>query len=153
MSRRASFLALLVGALCLAQTSLPTESPSVERVASKLLCSCGCHLSMDCKMEPWPCHMCRPAKEKIVKMQQAGMDDASIIKEFVKEQGPGVLLIEPGFWGSASDYLGLAAGLLLLIWFVRRNLKKRVSAAPEVDVALLERYHDQIEKDTAKLDQ
>lgn len=108
---------------------------------------------MDCKMEPWPCHMCRPAKEKIVKMQQAGMDDASIIKEFVKEQGPGVLLIEPGFWGSASDYLGLAAGLLLLIWFVRRNLKKRVSAAPEVDVALLERYHDQIEKDTAKLDQ
>ncbi len=148
-----SILAGLTAVLCLAQTQLPTEAPSVERVAAKLKCTCGCNLAMDCKMDPWPCHVCRAAKEKIVKMQNAGMSDSAILQEFVKEEGPGILLIEPGTWGSLSHYLGLGAGLLLVLWFIRRQMSRPApeESAPK-DAELLSRYQDAIEKETARLD-
>lgn len=150
---KVSILAGLTALLCLAQTQLPTEAPSVERVAAKLKCTCGCNLAMDCKMDPWPCHVCRAAKEKIVKMQNAGMSDSAILQEFVKEEGPGILLIEPGTWGELSHYLGLGVGLLLVLWFIRRQMSRRapVESAPK-DAELLNRYHDAIEKETARLD-
>jgi hypothetical protein len=97
--------------------------------------------------------MCRPNKEKIVAMQKAGMSDAAILDSFVKENGPGILLIEPGFWGSMSHYIGLALGLALVVWFIRRQLKKPPAPeAPELDAAQIERYRSQIERETAKLD-
>jgi hypothetical protein len=148
---KTSVLVLLLTALSMAQTALETESPQVERVAAKLHCSCGCNLNMDCKMDPWPCHLCRAAKEKIVKYQKAGMSDDAILREFVKESGPDVLVVEPGVFGSLSHYMGLGVGLLLLVWFVRRSMNKR-AAAPEVDAALLQKYQDKIEKETAQLD-
>lgn len=148
---KTSLLVLTLTALSLAQTQLETETPQVDRVAARLHCSCGCNLNMDCKMDPWPCHLCRAAKEKIVKMQKAGMGDDEILREFVKESGPDVLVVEPGVLGSLSHYAGLAAGLLLLVWFVRRSMNKRATA-PESDAALLEKYQDKIEKETAHLD-
>ncbi len=150
---KVSILAGLTAVLCLAQSQLATEAPSVERVAAKLKCTCGCNLAMDCKMDPWPCHVCRAAKEKIVKMQTAGMSDSAILQEFVKEEGPGILLIEPGTWGELSHYLGLGVGLLLVLWFIRRQMSRRAPAesAPK-DAELLNRYHDAIEKETARLD-
>ena len=149
---------LLLAALCaagLAQTPVATESPSVERVAKHLKCTCGCNLDMNCKMEPWPCHICRPAKEKIVAMQKAGMGDSAILAAFVKEQGPDILIVEPGIWGSLSHYIGLAAGLLLIAWFIRRKLAKPAPAAAPASVAddaLLARYKERMEKEVAKLD-
>ncbi len=149
---------VLLAALCTAaaaQTPVATESPAVERVAKHLKCTCGCNLDMNCKMEPWPCHMCRPAKEKIVAMQKAGMDDASILNAFVKEQGPDILIVEPGIWGSLSHYAGLAAGLLLIAWFIRRKLAKPApvsTPASEADDAILARYKERMEKEVAKLD-
>ena len=144
-----------LGALSSAQTPVATESPSVERVAKHLKCTCGCNLDMNCKMEPWPCHICRPAKEKIVAMQKAGLDDAAILNAFVKEQGPDILIVEPGVWGSLSHYSGLAAGLLLIAWFIRRKLAKPAAAsapATDADNALLARYKERMEKEVAKLD-
>ncbi len=156
MSRaKISILAVLATALCLAQTQLPTEAPSVERVAAKLKCTCGCNLAMDCKMDPWPCHVCRAAKEKIVKMQNAGMSDSAILQQFVNEEGEGILLIEPGMWGSLSHYLGLGLGLMLVVWFIRRQMSRPAAAAAAPapkDAELLNRYQDAIEKETARLD-
>ncbi len=150
---KVSLLAALTAALCFAQTTtLPTEAPSVERVAAKLKCNCGCNLNMDCKMDPWPCHVCRAGKEKIVVMQKAGMSDAAILQEFVKEEGPAVLVVEPGMFGSLSHYFGLGVGLLLVVWFIRRQLANRAAPAAPADAELLKRYHDAIEKETARLD-
>ena len=150
---KSSFLLVTVVAVCLAQTAVERESPAVNRVASKLACSCGCNLNMACKMEPWPCHMCRPAKEKIFQMQAAGKSDAEILDVFVQENGRQVLIEEPGVLGLLSHYAAIPVGLLLIWMFYRKyRSKPRLAAAEPVQDEQLDRYRDSIEKDLAKLD-
>jgi cytochrome c-type biogenesis protein CcmH/NrfF len=147
---RTNLLVLLVTAVCFAQTASEIESASVNRVAGKLNCSCGCNLSMTCLMPPQPCPVCRAAKLKILAMQTAGKSDGEILNQFVAENGKGVLVVEPGIAGVVGPYAALASGLLLVGWTILRYLRKRPAAAEgvEIDAATL----DKIEKDMAKLE-
>ncbi len=148
-----SFAAVLLAVAALAQTPEP-DSEAVHRVASHLACRCGaCKDTVSCPMSLQGCHFCTPAKKKIAEMQAAGKSDQSIIDVFVKQWGADEFRPGPNQAFLAVPYALLAAGLLAILWFIRRYYRgahEPSSVAP--NAAGLDRYHDAIEKEMAKLD-
>jgi cytochrome c-type biogenesis protein CcmH/NrfF len=147
---------LIVGfaALSFAQTAPELEAPAVLRVADKFHCTCGCNLTMACKMEG-DCHICRQAKSKIFAMQAAGKSDDQIVDAFVQDEGKDVLAIRPGPMGVIGPWAALGLGAILVIFVIRRFSAPKPALAPAVaaiDSEVLDRYHERIEKDLAKLE-
>lgn len=151
---RSSLLILTLAGSVFAQTAEDLESPAVNRIAERLLCSCGCKMNMACRMDPYPCRTCWDNKKKILKMQQAGMSDQAILDQFAQENGKGILSIQPGIVGSLTFYSAAFVGLIAVILLIRKYRRPSAPAtgAPEVDQAVLERYHGQIEQEVEKLD-
>ena len=137
----------------LGQTATDLDSPLVNRIASKLKCSCGCNQNMACVMPPG-CPVCKTNKTKIFGMQKSGMGDRQILDQYVAESGKDILVIPPGTAGFAGPYIALGLGLLVVLWTIRRFSRKAPATAagpgiaPDIDAELLAR----IEKDTANLD-
>jgi hypothetical protein len=150
-----SFLILgLFAGVCFAQSAEELESPAVNRIANKLNCPCGCKTNMACRMDPYPCRTCWDNKKKILQMEQSGMSDDAILSSFSQQMGPDVVAIRPGIIGSLLSYTAAALGLLLVVFIIRKYSRKEpavAGAAPRHD-PLLDRYHDQIEKEVEKLD-
>jgi cytochrome c-type biogenesis protein CcmH/NrfF len=137
-------------AVALAQTP-QLESDDVNRVASHIACQCGgCKDSATCPMSKRGCHFCVPAKQKIFKLQQAGMSDQAIIDVYKKEFGDKIYLADPSMFYWAVPAFAIVLGLLSIYWFLRRVKTSPVPAAP-IDPALA-RFHDEIERETAKLE-
>ena len=151
--RNSLFLLMFAAAAAFAQSAEEIESPACNRVAEKLLCSCGCKTNMACRMDPYPCRTCWDNKKKILKMQAAGMSDQAILDQFAKEMGKDVVAVQPGMIGSLSFYTAAALGLILVVFVIRKYSRKdaAVAAGPSGDPEL-SRYHDQIEKEVEKLD-
>jgi cytochrome c-type biogenesis protein CcmH/NrfF len=144
-----SFLAAALAAAGLAQTATEMEAPQVNRVAVKLMCPCGCKQNMACRMDPYPCPVCRKNKAEIIAMQAAGKSDDQIIAQFAKENGPDIVAVPPGMMGYLAPYGALAIGLGLVVLVIRLLRRPAVvPAGPPLDAATIER----IEKDLAKLD-
>ena len=151
--RNSFFVVLLTIGPIFAQSAEELESPAVNRVAKKLLCPCGCKMNMACRMDPYPCRTCWDNKKKILKMQAAGMSDQAILAAFQQDMGKAVVAVQPGILGSLSFYTAAVLGLILVLFVIRRYSRKSVPSglAPQ-DEAVLDRYHDQIEKEVEKLD-
>jgi cytochrome c-type biogenesis protein CcmH/NrfF len=153
---RTSLLALgLFAGVCFAQSAEDLESPAVNRIATRLNCPCGCKTNMACRMDPYPCRTCWDNKKKILKMEQAGMSDQAILDAFAGEMGPNTVVVPPGILGSLSFYTAAALGLLLVVFVIRKYRRKEaavVAAGVPPHDPLLDRYHDQIEKEVEKLD-
>jgi hypothetical protein len=158
---RISFIALalfaggLLSNIGFAQSAEELESPAVNRIADRLNCPCGCKTNMACRMDPYPCRTCWDNKKKILKMEQAGMSDDQILAAFKQDMGPDVVAIRPGVIGSLLSYTAAGLGLLLVVFVIRKYRRKEVASAasgPPPHDPLLDRYHDQIEKEVEKLD-
>jgi cytochrome c-type biogenesis protein CcmH/NrfF len=152
---RNSFLVLsLLAGGCFAQSAEQLESPAVNRIATRLNCPCGCKTNMACRMDPYPCRTCWDNKKKILKMEQSGMSDQAILASFASEMGPNTVVVPPGILGSLSFYTAAALGLILVVFVIRKLSRKEaaVGAAGAPHDPLLDRYHDQIEKEVEKLD-
>ncbi len=101
------------------------------------------------------CSFSKPAKEKIAKMQALGMSDGQIIDAFTREYGPAIYLGPPNLFGMLIPYLAVAAGVMVVAWFIRRYRKPAplTELGPmELDDPALAKYKDQIEKDLANLE-
>jgi cytochrome c-type biogenesis protein CcmH/NrfF len=146
---KSSLLLAIMVAAALGQTATEMDSPQINRIASKLHCSCGCNQSMACVMPPG-CPVCKMNKAKMVNMQKSGMSDQQILDQYVAESGKDVLIVPPGIAGVLGPYVALTLGLLLVMWTIRRYMRPRKAAlsGPPIDAATLAR----IEKDTANLD-
>jgi len=151
---RNSLLAVIFAAAPLvAQSAEELESPAVNRVADKLLCPCGCKMNMACRMDPYPCRTCWDNKKKIFSMQQAGMSDQAIFDQFEKDMGKDVVAVHPGVLGSLTFYAAAVFGLILVLVVIRRYTRPAPAVAGGApDDGVLDRYHDQIEKEVEKLD-
>ena len=152
-ARIALLLAAVSGALCLAQTASEKPSDDARRVGARLRCLCGgCKDSVaTCSM--LECSFCKPARERIARMQAVGMSDDQIIQAFVRDNGTEVYLSKPSAFGWVAPYAALAAGLVVLWLFVRKYRKPAVEAgAMEIDDPELAKYKSQIEEDLAKLE-
>ena len=151
--RNSLFVLALAAAPLFAQSAEDLESPAVNRVANKLLCPCGCKMNMACRMDPYPCQTCWSNKKKILSMQKAGMSDQAILDQFKKDMGEDVVAVHPGVLGSISFYAAAAVGLILVLWVIRKYTRPSpVAETGLADEAVLDQYHDQIEKEVEKLD-
>ncbi len=152
---RVSLLLILVTVLSLAQSGSELVTPEIRRVGRHLACLCGvCKNTVaDCAM--LECGHSKPARIKIRSLLKEGKSDQAIIARFVAEEGKQALAVPPaeGFnllaW--VMPFAAIGAGLMLIGWFIRRMLPKPQTAAA-TDSRILDRYHEQIEKDLAQLD-
>ncbi|MEX2263623.1 MAG: hypothetical protein WD696_16830 [Bryobacteraceae bacterium] len=147
---KSSLLLVVLAGLSLAQNPAERQGVDVARVGVRLACLCGaCNATLaNCPM--LECHSGKPGKEKIFRMQQAGISDQAIIDDFVKEFGSGILRAAPSVYGRLIPYLALIPGLGLVLWFIRRYYRPRLApASPDPSLA---RYQTQIEKDLSQLD-
>jgi cytochrome c-type biogenesis protein CcmH/NrfF len=151
--RNSLILFVFAVAAAYAQSAEEMESPACNRVATKLLCPCGCKTNMACRMDPYPCQTCWNNKKKILTMQAAGMSDQAILDRFAQEMGKDVVAVQPGVMGSLSFYTAAALGLILVVFVIRKYSRKSATAGavPSGDPEF-NRYHDQIEKEVEKLD-
>jgi cytochrome c-type biogenesis protein CcmH/NrfF len=147
-------LVALFAGVSFAQSAEELESPAVNRIATRLNCPCGCKTNMACRMDPYPCRTCWENKKKILKMEQSGMSDQAILASFASEMGPNTVVVPPGILGSLSFYTAAALGLILVVFVIRKLSRKdaTVAAGGAPHDPLLDRYHDQIEKELEKLD-
>ncbi len=151
---KAGLLVAIAAGLCVAQTASEYETPQINGIAKKLNCNCGCHLDMACIMPPsGVCHICKDNKIRMANMLKAGLTEQQIIDTFVKEQGPGVLVHQPGAIGFTGPYIALGLGALALLFVIKRL--KTIKPAPAVTPASdadLAKYQAQIDNDLDKLD-
>jgi len=155
---KTSLLVVALGAITLAQEPVGVSesgimSAPVRRVGMRLACLCGsCKNTVgDCAM--LQCEYCSPTRRRIAEMQATGKSDDSIVAAMVAERGRGALSAPPtrGFALTAwlmpfvAILLGLAA-----IWAFLRRLAAQRALAPAVDPAILDRYQERIEKDSAE---
>jgi cytochrome c-type biogenesis protein CcmH/NrfF len=154
---RRTLLFAVLAVAAIAQTSSQIESDEVKRVGIHLKCTCGCSENLNCSMSSGQCHVCKPARAKIFKMQQAGMSDDTIVGSFV-QSGEFTLLSDPNSFFWVVPYFSLALGGVV-VWVVLRRLrgsnkpKPAVAGGPRIDNDPdFARYRDAIEKDTEKLD-
>ncbi|MBX9599943.1 MAG: cytochrome c-type biogenesis protein CcmH [Bryobacteraceae bacterium] len=153
---KVSLLLLAVTVLSLAQNGQQFVTPEIKRVGQKLACLCrSCKNTVaDCPM--LECHYAKPAREVIAAKQAQGVSDQAIINEFTKKEGLQALAVPPaeGFnvlaW--VMPFAAIGVGLLAIWWFIRRFSARKAVPANDIDPALLDRYHDEIEKDLAKLE-
>lgn len=140
----------------MAQTS-DLLDPNVRRVGERLACLCGgCKNSVgSCPM--LGCHYATPKREQIAKMLGEGNSEQQIVNAAVKQEGLQALVTPPaeGFnvlaWVMPFFMIGL--GLVVIGLFIKRMSAKRAAVGtPEFDDAVLDRYHDQIEKETSRLE-
>lgn len=151
---KSSLLLILLAVLALGQMPVPKAGHNVLRVGHRLACKCGCTDTVaTCSM--LECHFAKPAKERIAKMQAAGMPDQAIIDVFIKEYGQDIFRAEPNAWGWVIPYASIGFGLVVIWLFIRRYRKPQpapeLGPAPEEDPALA-KYGKQIEKDLSQLD-
>ena len=146
---KSSFLIAIMMAAAIGQTATEMDSPQINRIASKLKCSCGRNQTMACVMPPG-CPVCKTNKAKMVNMQKSGMSDQQILDRFVAENGKDILVVPPGIAGVLGPDVALTLGLGLVIFTIRRLMRPRAVSpnGPPVDPETLAR----IEKDTANLD-
>lgn len=155
-----NFLLALVlvtsGFTLFAQSAEEIESPAVTRVVEKLNCTCGCKMNMACQMDPYPgCRICYAHRKRVLEMQKAGMPDQAILNKISQDEGKDILVNPPGLLGSMSFYSAGFLGLILVVFVIRKYRRKGVAAvavASGINDPDLNRYHEQIEKETAKLE-
>ena len=83
------------------------------------------------------------------------MSDQAILASFASEMGPNTVVVPPGILGSLSFYTAAALGLILVVFVIRKLSRKEAAVAADGGAPhdpLLDRYHDQIEKEVEKLD-
>lgn len=153
---KSSILILLLAAFCYAADSgTPLENARVRRLGEQLKCLCGCGSSVtSCNM--LHCGHSEPARAKLLTMVNAGMSDKDILDTFAKEYGTEILEKPPaeGFnlLGYVMPFVGIAAGLAFVWWFMQRFRKPLATAGPSMDSATLARYQERIDKDLEELD-
>lgn len=146
----AAFLCAL-GALVAQDLTTAYMNPNVLRVGEKLACRCGgCRNTVgSCPM--LHCEFSDPMRHRIAAMQSKGQSDQQIVDTIVREQGIVALSAPTGQgWGLFTWIMpGVAALVGFLIWsfYVKRNQQKTPAALTPVDQEVLQRFHEQIDRE------
>ena len=151
-------LLLLVAGLSIPQSASQYVTPAIRRVGDKLACKCGACNNTVATCQMLECHYTLPARERIAKMQKAGLADQEIVDSFVKEMGLAALAVPPaeGFnllaW--TMPFIGILLGLGAIAIYLKRFRKPATAAATAAPgaPAIDEKYRKQIEKEFAELD-
>jgi hypothetical protein len=133
---KVSAILMAISAVGLAQTAAELDAPAVQRVAHKVMCSCGCKLNMTCLMPPGLCSVCQKGKAKIYAMQAQGKPDAAILDEFAKDGGLASLVASAGPMGVIVPCGAFLLGLGVVIWKIRKYIGSESISTPEPDATI-----------------
>jgi hypothetical protein len=138
-------VSLLLLAACMAgltQTATDLDALAVQRVAKKIMCSCGCKLDMTCLMPPGLCSVCQRGKAKIYAMQAQGKPDSAILAEFAKAGGLESLVVTPGVMGVAGPCAAILLGLGIVLWKIAQYTRSNKRSDLELDAAMKNVSHE-----------
>lgn len=152
-------LLLMVAGLSIPQPASQYVTPEIRRVGDKLACKCGACNNTVATCQMLECHYTLPARERIAKMQKAGLADQEIVDTFVKEMGIAALAVPPaeGFHllGWLMPFIGIALGLGAIALYIKRFRKPATvpaTAAASPGPVIADKYKAQIEREMAELD-
>jgi cytochrome c-type biogenesis protein CcmH/NrfF len=132
--------------------ALAADRSHVKQVGQKFVCVCGTCNQMLTECNHFGCPSSGPMLAEIAAQLDEGQNDQSIISHFAEKYGITVLSAPPasGFNLAAwlMPFLALAAGGLLVIYFVRHYRSKwQAVPAADVDVA---KYQQKVEEELKK---
>jgi len=114
-------------ALLLSVSSLPGQSVP-ERVYEKLLAPCCWHESLTVHRSETAVAL----RGEIAAMAKSGMTEDQITNQLVQRYGVRILRVPPGkraTWLFVMPVIAVILGAFVLMWFVRRNLRRDSVAA------------------------
>jgi len=141
--------------LCLIATTplaLAADRQHVKQVGQKFVCVCGTCNQLLTECNHFGCPSSGPMLAEIAAELDDGQSDQSIVAHFAEKFGITVLSSPPasGFNLTAwlMPFIALAAGGMLVIYFVRRFRSKwRAVPAADVDVA---KYQQKVDEELKK---
>lgn len=146
--------ALLLGVVCLAQTSSTLLTPEIRRVGDKLACLCKSCKNTVATCQMLQCHYALPAREKIAAMQKEGQADQAIVDSFVKKEGVQALAVPPAEGFNVMAWVAppamTLAGLGLIGWFIRRYRRPTEPVASDDQV---KKFQAQIDKEFSDIEE
>ena len=138
--------------LATASLSLAADRKHVQDLGQKFVCVCGTCNQMLTACNHFGCPSSGPMLAEIAAELDEGKSDESIVSHFAEKFGITVLSAPPasGFNMAAwlMPFLALAAGGMLLVYFVRQFRSKWRTIPPsDVDVA---KYQQKVEEELKK---
>jgi cytochrome c-type biogenesis protein CcmH len=126
-----------------------------HKIAGKLMCQCGCGLTVAACRDSMTCSMASGLVDQIERQVAAGKTDPEIKDYFVSVYGEQILAMpsKNGFnltaW--ALPFLAVGAGGVVLLGFtllwVRRRSAAAQEAAPAAENATLSQYEERVDQD------
>ena len=140
---------LLIVLIATTPLALAADRQRVKEVGQKFICVCGTCNQLLTECNHFGCPSSGPMLAEIAAELDEGQNDQSIISHFAEKYGITVLSAPPvaGFNLTAwiMPFLALAAGCLLVIYFVRHYRSNwRAVPAVNVDVA---KYQQKVEEE------
>jgi cytochrome c-type biogenesis protein CcmH/NrfF len=131
--------------------SLAADRQRVREVGQKFVCVCGTCNQLLTECNHFGCPSSGPMLAEIAAELDEGKNDDSIISHFAEKYGLTVLSAPPasGFNLAAwiIPFVALAAGAMLVIYFVRQFRAKWVAAPADIDVA---KYQQKVDEELKK---
>lgn len=145
-----------------ARTTVRDDEAIIQALEHRIKCTCGCGLDVFvCRTTDFSCTT-SPAMHRLVLARlDSGLTADQVVAKFEEQYGQSILMQPPkrGFnWAAyVVPFVALGAGLVLLVWVMRRWTKARVTEVTEVtdvtgvtegrrDEPALERLQRELEK-------
>lgn len=111
---------------------------AIQKIEKQLKCTCGCGLDVyTCRTTDFTCTFSPAMHKRVLALAAAGFSGPQIIADFVKQNGPAVLMVLPQRGLNLAAYylpgaLGLTAAILLFLALRRwtRAATPRPAAVP-----------------------
>ena len=109
---------------------------AIQKIEKQLKCTCGCGLDVyTCRTTDFTCTFSPAMHKRVLALAAAGQSESQIIADFVKQDGPAVLMVLPERGLNLAAYylpatLGLTAAALLLLALRRWTRAADAQPAP-----------------------
>lgn len=145
----AAFLLALVAVV--AQDPSSYLTPDVNRVGERLACRCGTCRNTIATCPMLRCGSADPMRRRIYELKRVGMTDDAVVNTIVRQEGAVALASPPatslgGLITWIMPAVMLLLGFMVYSFYIRRN-RKAPEPLSSFDRAVIERFHDQIERE------
>lgn len=122
---------------------------AIQQIEKQLKCTCGCGLDVyTCRTTDFSCTFSPAMHKRVLALAAAGLSEPQIIADFVKQDGPSVLMMLPKHGFNLAGYFVPGAAVLtagVVLWFALRRWTRAAPApasapsAPDASAGELER--------------
>ena len=104
---------------------------AIQAIEKRIKCTCGCGLDVyTCRTTDFTCPVSPKMHAQVLALVDAGNSPDQILAEFVREHGVEVLMAPKLPWVNASVGVVFVAATLLLVFALRRWVRRAQASAP-----------------------